>query len=31
MSISLETLALAKKYTKNYVDSHGGGGGTSIT
>lgn len=27
MSLSLETLALAKKYTKSYVDEHGGGGG----
>lgn len=27
MSVSLETLALAKKYTKSYVDEHGGGGG----
>lgn len=27
MSISLETLALAKKYTKKYVDEHGGGEG----
>jgi len=27
MSISLETLALAKKYTRKYVGEHGGGGG----
>lgn len=25
--ISLETLALAKKYTREYVEEHGGGGG----
>lgn len=27
MSISLETLALAKKYTEDYVSEHGGGSG----
>ena len=26
--ISLETLALARKYTRQYVDEHGGGGGS---
>lgn len=27
MSVSLETLALAKKYTEDYVSEHGGSGG----
>lgn len=29
MGVSLETLALAKKYTRSYVSQHGGGGGGS--